>query len=356
MSEHLPTLASGAQPPALVACSNCGAPVVGHYCPACGQDTDARVHSLGHFLSEATEVLTHADSRVWRTLLPLVWRPSFLTSEYFAGRRARYLLPFRLYVVTGVLFLVVASLFGGELGGEAKPAIALAPPTAGPLAQQNARQAQQQAEASAEERRQALKTLEQVAQAVPEARLALEKANAARDSSAQTNEGGLLFRCAGHEGTTLVTNPGLRQRLEQACSRIVADNGHALGEAVTHNIGRAMFVFLPALAGIMKLLYWRPRRYYLEHLVLMLHNHAFVYLVLAADILATHWLSSGGLSGLIGAAMLLYVVRYLYRSMKLYYGQGGLLTFVKFSVLAFAYVCSATVMLFLTTVVSAMTL
>ena len=30
---------------------------------------------------------------------------------------------------------------------------------------------------------------------------------------------------------------------------------------------------LPLMALFMKLLYWRPRRYYLEHLLLLLHNH-----------------------------------------------------------------------------------
>ena len=42
-----------------------------------------------------------------------------------------------------------------------------------------------------------------------------------------------------------------------------------------------MFVFLPLLALVMKLLYWRPKRYYVEHLLFLVHNHAFVFLALA---------------------------------------------------------------------------
>ena len=44
----------------------------------------------------------------------------------------------------------------------------------------------------------------------------------------------------------------------------------------------AMFVFLPLLALAMKLLYWRPKRYYVEHLLFLIHNHAFVFLALSA--------------------------------------------------------------------------
>ena len=45
---------------------------------------------------------------------------------------------------------------------------------------------------------------------------------------------------------------------------------------------RAMFMFLPLLAGVMMLIYWRPRHYYVEHLLLFVHNHAFVFLVVDA--------------------------------------------------------------------------
>ena len=47
---------------------------------------------------------------------------------------------------------------------------------------------------------------------------------------------------------------------------------------MVHNIPRAMFMFLPLLALVMKLLYWRPKRYYVEHLLFLIHNHAFVFL------------------------------------------------------------------------------
>ena len=80
-------------------------PLSGRYCSTCGQRADTAAHSVGHFLHELTEALTHADSRVWGTLLPLLRRPGFLTREYFAGRRARYLPPLRLYLFMSVLFL-----------------------------------------------------------------------------------------------------------------------------------------------------------------------------------------------------------------------------------------------------------
>ncbi|HET9473089.1 MAG TPA: DUF3667 domain-containing protein, partial [Steroidobacteraceae bacterium] len=68
------------------------------------------MHSVRHFASEAFESITHADSRLWRTLGYLLARPGRLTSEFFAGRRVRYLPPFRLYLVISLLFFVIAGL------------------------------------------------------------------------------------------------------------------------------------------------------------------------------------------------------------------------------------------------------
>src|SRR5689334_11555151 len=110
------TVVSPPEPPAplTLVCANCGQPLAGEYCAACGQRHEPHVHTVGHFAAEAFESISHADSRVWRTLLYLLIRPGYLTSEFFAGRRVRYLPPFRLYLVISVVFFIVVGLGGGE--------------------------------------------------------------------------------------------------------------------------------------------------------------------------------------------------------------------------------------------------
>src|SRR6266436_982993 len=110
-AQRAPAAASVA--PAL-RCENCGAAVAQRYCGACGQRLEPPVHSLWHFAQLATEDLTHADSRLWRTLAALLFKPGYLTREFLAGRRARYLPPVRLYLVLSVVFFLGASATHGE--------------------------------------------------------------------------------------------------------------------------------------------------------------------------------------------------------------------------------------------------
>lgn len=101
-------------------CRNCDAPLTGIYCAQCGQKNDSSRPTFGHFVGEGLESLTHADSRLWRSLWLLISRPGFLTVEFFAGRRSQYLPPIRLYFVLSVVFFLGLTLSPGDISVETK--------------------------------------------------------------------------------------------------------------------------------------------------------------------------------------------------------------------------------------------
>ena len=91
-------------------CLNCRAALTGPWCANCGQKHEPEIHTFAHFAGEAFENITHADSRVWRTVWVLVSKPGCLTREFFSGRRGRYLPPVRLYLVVSLVFFLLAGL------------------------------------------------------------------------------------------------------------------------------------------------------------------------------------------------------------------------------------------------------
>jgi hypothetical protein len=81
-------------------CPECAAPLAGEYCHRCGEKLpDAHDLTLKHFLHHGLHELTHFDSKIFRTVQALLFRPGLLTVEYLAGRRKRYVLPLRLFLV-----------------------------------------------------------------------------------------------------------------------------------------------------------------------------------------------------------------------------------------------------------------
>ncbi len=112
-------------------CRNCGSTLTGEYCAACGQRKGRDEARLGAALSEIFDEAFTWDSRLWRTLSALILRPGLLTADFNAGRRARYVPPFRLYLIISFLTFLVLSVgsrldsFNGEMAGESAPLITI---------------------------------------------------------------------------------------------------------------------------------------------------------------------------------------------------------------------------------------
>lgn len=95
-------------------CLNCGTPLAGDYCHACGQK--AHVHrTLTAFWHDLAHGVLHLDGKVWRTLPMLAWRPGELTRRYAHGERAKFVSPMALFLFSVFLMFAVFSLLGGPV-------------------------------------------------------------------------------------------------------------------------------------------------------------------------------------------------------------------------------------------------
>jgi hypothetical protein len=333
--------------PLTLVCANCHATLSGEYCAACGQRHEPHVHTVAHFAGEAFESVSHADSRLWRTLWYLLARPGFLTKEFFAGRRVRYLPPFRLYLVLSVIFFLFA---GVSSDAPEDPGATSTDPAAAQLREQ-------------EEAAERKKALDEAQQAIDEARRQTTESGTAPGAS-ETDDSELKVQIKGldefceafdepEQGGSGAT---ARRNVRQFCQKVQGD-ASALFTALGQNLPKAMFIFLPLLAVIMKLMYWRPKRYYVEHLLFLVHNHAFVFLMLIMFMLVDLLIHP-----LIGdyvwpfyVAGSLYTIWYIFRAMRNMYAQHGALTFLKYVVLGWTYVFTAFFTLLLTLIFLALT-
>jgi hypothetical protein len=280
-----------AQPAVL--CANCGAPVVSNFCGECGQRVGHAAHSVWHFVLEAVEDLTHADSRLWRTMLALLFKPGYLTAEFLAGRRMRYLPPLRLYLVLSVLFFLLAGVLDRHAGIW--------------IVKVNGRDDV---------------TLEPAPKAV--ARPGETAQQVGDRMCAQLN-------VIGPEGAWLVP------ALHRACLKSVADGGRGIQEVFTHSIPRAIFIALPILGLVMMPLYRRPRRYYIEHLLFFLHAHAFLFLLLGSFVIAATIFQAEVLVSALGLAVTVIIPYYYFIAMRRVYGQSRGRTLGKLVALSLAY-------------------
>jgi len=93
-------------------CLNCGHDLVHeeNYCPQCGQENDVRRLSIWVFLHTMLAGFYSFDSRFFRTIIPLLFKPGKVSKEYINGKRTYYNNPFQLLLQTVIVFFVVIGL------------------------------------------------------------------------------------------------------------------------------------------------------------------------------------------------------------------------------------------------------
>ncbi len=331
-------------------CLNCGTRLRGQYCGVCGQRARNRLISLWELLSEAFGDLLELDSRVWRTLIPLLIRPGQLTHDYLQGRRARYMPPFRTYLVLSVLFFVVAFFDPDEgLGLLSEP-----PPIPTPeeIAEQDAKRAEAKKEVLQDL---ADKGIYVGGQMSDEQQSELDDQIAAvvdDDHGINVNlDGDEEWNCESDEvdfgdAPDWVKRRLTPERVKVLCEQFETESGQkAIADKLVDNIPVALIVLMPLMALVLKVLYPLSRRYFVEHLLFFVHFHAFFFLILVLLILfsgATALLNiEGTITTLVIVAVSFYVPVYLYKGMRCVYRQGHFVTFIKYIALLIAYAFGA---------------
>lgn len=288
------------QAPAVPLCANCGSLVTGPFCAQCGQRNVRRLVSVRRMLWDVLDDQLSVNSALPRTVSGLLLRPGFLTREYVAGRIVRYIAPFRLYLVTSLLFFLVLALYAdprrlADDAGREAPADSAAPRAA---------------------------------------------------SKAKIMNLGRM------RDTLLVPDllkPVARRLGEQEVRINSMPRGEAVNALITgveRNAPKTVFLLLPLFAIYLKLLYFRRNRLYVEHFVFALHIHSFAYIVFTAMLLTR---------GAYSALFLLWLLGYVFWAMKRVYGQGYRKTGTKYLVLGGAYFVALMIGMLLTILVTTLT-
>ena len=90
------------------ACLNCGTPLTGDYCHACGQL--GHVHrTLRAFFHDLLHGVLHFEGKTSNTLPLLAWRPGELTRRYIDGERAKFVSPIALFLFSVFLMFAILS-------------------------------------------------------------------------------------------------------------------------------------------------------------------------------------------------------------------------------------------------------
>ena len=99
------------------------------------------------------------------------------------------------------------------------------------------------------------------------------------------------------------------------------------------NLVWMLILLMPAVAFVLKLLYIRRKRYFVEHLTFLFHFHAFIFFLGSIVLIIAKYYDHSWVYITAGSLVPIY----LYLAMKRFYKQGVIKTFFKFWALSISY-------------------
>ena len=300
--------------PKVTDCQNCGSPAEGNYCPACGQDSrDHTVSMRLLFQDLASDVFTY-DSRFFRSFVPLLFKPGALTKEYTQGRRVRFIPPLRLYIFVSILFFFVVSVQVSDSMRDFDERNAANAPSDSLLVER----VLSLHAAAPDTLGDGTTVVSWIAERLP----------LAGDDSFEPPEDGDWSKVDWDTMDWDEVESGDNLNFTMLGEPTSLNKQHFI-QSIQKVVPKLVFLLLPMFALLLALVYIRHRRKFIEHLILSLHLHAFMFLVFTmALVLQNDWF-------VLVVFILIHI--YIFLALRRVYTQGWVKTALKFFFLTSAY-------------------
>ena len=312
-------------------CLNCGTIVIGRFCHNCGQENVEVKESAWHFIVHFFNDITHFDGKFFTTLYYLVFKPGYLSREYMNGRRMRYLNPIRMYLFTSFIFFLIFFSISGIASQEIKP-----------------REFTLKGKTKVQLEEMPYEEFDEFTAKLNNGKpMTRSDLNHYMDS-AQLTRGVHFFGKKYHNQVEYdsLTEAGaikdnwfekmiVRKEIEfnKKYQNDEAQTSKAFYDSITHQFPKMLFISLPFVALLLKLLYIRRKDfYYVSHGIFTLHFYIFVFIAMLFSIGLSkleslpnmNWISY--LNGL----LTLTIFFYLYKAMRNFYQQRRGKTILKY--------------------------
>lgn len=316
------------------ACKNCGTIVTDRFCTHCGQLGADFQRPIWALVTASLSDMFALDGRIWRTLPLLMLRPGRLTRSYLDGQRARFVPPFRMFLLASVIFFLVVFMlierqsrlrqFDFNIDFPSSGAILLGDSTApdiktpeglavlrerlkDPALAEDAREALI-SELAAAESANLMQTLMQ-----PDGKIDRAALNA-------------MIEEQNRETATPADLAAMKAMMNQMAT--VYENQERFGARLKEWAPRFTLLFLPVFSLLLALTYFWHRTWFLyDHLIAGLHFQTFAYLAVTGLLLVGNLIPA--LLAYLAPAILLTMFLYLFRMLRVVYGTGHILAGVR---------------------------
>lgn len=317
-------------------CLNCGHVVEENFCSRCGQENIVVKEKAWQMIVHAVADYFHFENKFFATLSPLLFKPGKLTTDYVNGKRISFIHPVRLYIFVSIIFfLVVLNIKIGKdkIEGVKHSIEANAKKTADSVSRVKFKSIARSTDGNEMSDAQIDSLITQLKEG-KFTDLSLSKNNT---KEADSTYEGYLARIS---KLPKKDQPGFFEKLfvKQQLKFQGGEQRKIFVDNLVHNIPKTMFILLPLFAMMLHLLYFRKKKYYYEDLIYSMHVHSGIFISFLI-IKFFSWVTGyfTNLDNFLNIVLNLYILWYIYRSMRVFYGSSRWRTVANFFILLVVY-------------------
>lgn len=249
-------------------CPNCGHTLSDDsYCSFCGQQNTDNSVSIWILVKDFLDDYFTFDSRIFKSLVPLLFKPGFLTTEFNAGKRVKYIPPLRMYFIISLIFFLV------------------------PTAEDPKEKELISVDSVSVSSKQEADVVEKPEKTEDHSNIDIKTGNRGVNFSLKDLDTNRLSekRYVDSIANKVVDSLGLKRgsfwgkvvfRGVDRVLRLYDDGGKKFKSDLMDNIPKMMFFLLPVFALFIRLFHYRRKPLYVHCVIFSLHYHAFVFLIL----------------------------------------------------------------------------
>ncbi len=318
-------------------CLNCNSELSekAKFCPNCGQKVESPIIRFKDFIKDAFEDYFSIDSKIFKSLVPLLFKPGFLTIEYIKGKRNSYIPPFRMFLIVSVLYFLLISLM--EEKDDFKHI--------------KENQTKKTAETIIKNSNNETKTEQDIRLKINgfgDAKMA-SVMNNLNDSSAQAyiSQHGLKA----YADSVFADENFFYRFISRKFFAMYLTDGKNFDGLIFNTVQKLVFIMAPIMAFVLFLIYFKKNIFYIQHLIFAFHVHSFIFLMFIFDEILTLLLGDWGSN-----ITFLLILLYLLIAIKKVYKQKWLRSTFNFILLFLGYILLGVPILAILTLISAILL
>jgi len=320
-----------------VTCKNCETIFNGKFCPECGQSVIDYDKPFSFIFYNFAGDFFAFDTRFFRTFVALMYKPGFLSKEYFEGKRVKYAPPFRIFIFASFILFLLLQTYTNK--GLSKILDSSLPNKNGVKMDSNVKALTDsifsevfvQIDSISDK-----KSLDKFG-------LTLNSKDSVKlgykfdinDFKSMSDLRHSLNKYADVLDEKTKTEPDPKKKATLRKFSRLLNSPEQVVAKILKFMSWAFFLLLPIFASILKLVYIRRKQNYMRHLIFSIHIHSHMFVILIF-VIGLHLVFTNNIDT-ISAFLFLSIPVYFIIALKKFYGQGILKVILKFLTVSFLY-------------------